>query len=408
MRFIHCSDIHLGRRPVGGIGEYSEKRYQDYFRAFRQIIDRAVQENVDALLIAGDLFDRRELSPEILARTEKELELLLEKSIQVIAIEGNHDNITPGKEHESWLIYLEQKGLLKRPFYSVNRSDETDQLQYCFTPVIVKGEEVYGLGYPGGMVSDVVHAFYEFLEENDKKKVVALIHTAPAGGDFLPGVIPHEEIEKLQERVLYLACGHFHSYSIYPDTSPFLYIPGSSEYWDLGEKNGMKGMILFDSELEEHQFFETSPRSKIICSIEAEQDSNIYELFKNKISELNIVDGEEILIIEIIDSFGNSVDTARLQKIALEICSPLKTEIVIKRNSGESNTDKRRNEGESVDSVERRIIQGWDLFANHYDAVHRTLSGLKETLYTNDQPLFRHSFDELLNHIIDSENEQCN
>ena len=35
MKIVHCSDIHLGRRPVGGKGEFSDKRYEDYFKGRR-------------------------------------------------------------------------------------------------------------------------------------------------------------------------------------------------------------------------------------------------------------------------------------------------------------------------------------------------------------------------------------
>lgn len=407
MKFIHCSDIHLGRRPVGGVGAYSEKRFYDYFSAFQQIIEKALEYDVDAVLIAGDLFDRRELSPEILARTEILLDLLISRGVAIVAIEGNHDNISPGKEHESWLIYLEKKGLLQRPFYSISRDDENDELLYHFNPVKVCSSEFYGLGYPGGMVADVVAAFQKYLEENDKKDVVALIHTAPAGGDFLPGVVNPKDILPLQERVKYLACGHFHSYSTFPEDSPFLFIPGSSEYWDLGEKQGLKGMILFDTETGEHQFLETTPRKKITCSVETDSEKDLYLHISEILTSLDITADEDILMIDITDNQGVTVDTQKIQKIADEKCSPLRVEVLVKRASRNISEQSRRNEGESVTSVEKRIISTWDTFSQHDEAVHTTLNGLKENLRSNNQEQFRHSFDELLNHIIESDKSQC-
>ncbi len=403
MKFIHCSDIHLGRRPVGGVGLYSEKRFHDYFIAFRQVIERAVQENVDALLIAGDLFDKRELSPEILHRTENELEILRDQGIAVVAIEGNHDNITPGKEHESWIIYLEKKGLLSRPYYKANRSDEKDEIEYDFSPVIVQSQEIYGLGYPGGMIVDVVTAFRKYLDDTDKTDVIALLHTAPAGGDFLPGLITQEDVSQLQERVSYLACGHFHSHSVYPTENPFLFIPGSTEYWDLGEKSGGKGMILFDTESKKYDFLTTEPRTKTVIQIETTSDKTIYEEFESKYREITVVEKEDIVIVEVTDSSGEAIDTAILQKIANDITEPLRLEVVVKRQKKGDGTSRRRREGESVKMVEDRIMQDWDLFGDHHSKVQTTLVHLKENLKTNNEELFRNSFDTLLDHMIEDE-----
>lgn len=407
MRFIHCSDIHLGRRPVGGVGAYSEKRFHDYFAAFQQIIDTALEQDVDALLIAGDLFDRRELSPEILARTEILLELLAGRGIAVVAIEGNHDNISPGKESESWIIYLEKKGLLRRPFYTISRDEERDELLYHFSPVKVCSAEFYGLGYPGGMVKDVVEAFHKYLRENEIRDVVALMHTAPAGGDFLPGVVNPKDILPLQDCVMYMACGHFHSYSTFPEESPFLFIPGSSEYWDLGEKEGLKGMILFDTDTKEHRFIETSPRKKITCSVETDSETDIYRAIDTEVASLEIVENEDILMVDILDNHGLTIDTQKIQKQLLENCSPLRVEVSVKRAGRIPGSESRRSEGESVASVERRIISAWDTFSNFDEAVYSTLSGLKESLRSNNQEHFRHTFDELLNHIIESDSESC-
>ena len=60
MKILHCADIHLGRRPVGGVGDYSNKRYDDYFKAFGGAVDTAIAEQIRVVLISGDLLDRKE------------------------------------------------------------------------------------------------------------------------------------------------------------------------------------------------------------------------------------------------------------------------------------------------------------------------------------------------------------
>ncbi|MGL6100864.1 MAG: metallophosphoesterase family protein, partial [Fusobacteriaceae bacterium] len=69
MKILHCSDIHLGKRPFGN-EKFSQKRYEDYFKAFGQVVDLAIVEKVEVMIISGDLFDRRDLTPDILGRSE--------------------------------------------------------------------------------------------------------------------------------------------------------------------------------------------------------------------------------------------------------------------------------------------------------------------------------------------------
>ncbi|OQY08872.1 MAG: exonuclease SbcD, partial [Marinitoga sp. 4572_148] len=104
MKILHTSDWHLGRRPVGGIGEYSKTRYEDYFNAAEFIVDKAIENKIDVFIIAGDLFDRSSLLPDILFRTENLLKKLKENNIEVLLIEGNHDKIYT--HDDSWITYL--------------------------------------------------------------------------------------------------------------------------------------------------------------------------------------------------------------------------------------------------------------------------------------------------------------
>jgi len=403
VKFIHCSDIHLGRRPVGGIGEYSQKRFEDYFSAFRQIIDRAIAEKVDALLIAGDLFDRRELTPEILHRTERELQLLVDAGVAVVAIEGNHDNITAGKESESWIVYLEKTGVLQRPFYTISRCEESDELSFEFTPVIVNDTEVFGLGYPGGLITDVLESFNQFLVETDRTNVICMVHTAPASGDFLPGVVAHEDVVKLQERVTYLACGHFHSYITYPTDDPFLFIPGSSEYWDLAEKVGKKGMILFDTNSNGHAFIPTEPRSKRTVKLELFEDELILQKFETLYRTLDVQISEDIIIVEIMDYTNSAIDCEELKQCADEIAKPLRLEINVIRPNSDTGESRRRKEGESIAMVEERIVAEWELFGSYKEEVQSTIKRLKDAHRSNSSDQFSDSFDQLLTHIIHGE-----
>ena len=64
MKFIHVSDVHLGIKPDVG-KPWSEKRAQDIWDSFAEVIDAAVELKPDFLLISGDLFHAQPLKREL-------------------------------------------------------------------------------------------------------------------------------------------------------------------------------------------------------------------------------------------------------------------------------------------------------------------------------------------------------
>lgn len=91
MRFIHMADVHLGVTPDVKM-PWGEQRKQDIWDSFCQVIARAKQEQIDLLLIAGDLFHRQPLKREL-----KEVAGLFSQipNTEIVMIAGNHDYLHP-------------------------------------------------------------------------------------------------------------------------------------------------------------------------------------------------------------------------------------------------------------------------------------------------------------------------
>ena len=89
MRFIHLADVHLAAVPEKGtaLGKIREK---EIYQTFYRVLDRCEEEQIDLLLIAGDLFHRPPLVREL-----KEVNYHFEKltHTKVVLIAGNHDYI---------------------------------------------------------------------------------------------------------------------------------------------------------------------------------------------------------------------------------------------------------------------------------------------------------------------------
>ena len=87
MRFLHTSDWHLGR-IFHGLHMTEEQT-----SVLRQLVDLAVDRKVDAVLIAGDIYDRAVPPTQAVSLLDETLSCLIKKhKIPVILIAGNHDN----------------------------------------------------------------------------------------------------------------------------------------------------------------------------------------------------------------------------------------------------------------------------------------------------------------------------
>ncbi|HEX9235854.1 MAG TPA: exonuclease SbcCD subunit D [Actinomycetota bacterium] len=86
MRLLHTADWHVGRTIRG------RPRIPEFHQALTEVLGIATQENVDAVLIAGDLYDHRSPGPDADALVFEALVRLYEAGIRVVAIPGNHDS----------------------------------------------------------------------------------------------------------------------------------------------------------------------------------------------------------------------------------------------------------------------------------------------------------------------------
>ena len=86
MKFIHLSDLHLGKR-VNECSMLEDQRY--ILGEILRIVDR---EAPDAVLIAGDVYDKSVPSAEAVALLDDFLVRLAGRDLQVLLISGNHDS----------------------------------------------------------------------------------------------------------------------------------------------------------------------------------------------------------------------------------------------------------------------------------------------------------------------------
>jgi len=354
MKILHCSDIHLGKKTFG-TKEFSQKRYQDFFDVFDEMVNIAIEKEVDVFVVAGDLFDKKEITPDILNKSEEIFGKLKNKGISAIITEGNHDNISNDDEINSWQNYLEEKNYVNRGSYKIIDGN------YEFKKIKIGDINFYGIGYPGFAIDNVLEELGNQLDEFEKNYII--VHTAVSGSDFLPGLVGGETLRNLRDKVIYIAGGHLHSHSVFPTKDPFFFVPGSLEYWDIkNDRTQRKGGIIFDTNTGELEFVEVSPRKRIIedfqlNSLVEEEYLDEFEKFAKNLG----LTGEELVLVNIIMEDNGYINTVSFEKI-LENNGALKAFINLKRKNSISGNTRDENTTYSIKEMEKNIIESWHSF----------------------------------------------
>ena len=381
MKIVHCSDLHLGKR-FSGNKDYVKKRYMDFFNAFATFVDKVEEIKPDVCLIAGDIFDKKEINPDILSKTEylfKRLRDNVKKDI--IAIEGNHDNSRILEE--SWLEYLQEQNILK-VFYYNKDFEEKNYLK-------IDDINFYPVGYPGFMIDEALTKLSEKL--NPQEKNIVIVHTGISGGtNTLPGLVSTSILDLFKDKAIYIAGGHIHSFTTYPKEKPYFFVSGSLEFSNVqNEKSDKKGFILFDTDTLNYEFIELEHRKRIKKDFSYSNFSNLENEFENFVKELNLT-GEEILVISVSLNNNDYINTENLENIA-EKNGALKTHILIKNilNIGASEEN---NSDLSIDELEKNLINTWNI--SEIEKFSKSFGRLKELFSNDDRDSFLELFDKTL------------
>ena len=101
MKFIHTADWHLGAGMASAETNAGKAR-EARFEAAERVLDVSREQEVDAVLVAGDLFDGPDIDDEVVRRAIRLLDAVA--PIPVFIIPGNHDIATAGGvwDRSSW------------------------------------------------------------------------------------------------------------------------------------------------------------------------------------------------------------------------------------------------------------------------------------------------------------------
>lgn len=146
MQILHVSDTHLGCMQFN-----LKEREEDVYDAFNEVIDAAIKDRVDAIIHAGDIFDKPKPSGTAMLKLGEALKRLSEHNIRFFFTLGEHD-ISRVRDTPSPYVYHRlgmaeyigdgkphrYRDLLLIGFHKHKRS-ESDQLRSMLRSVNVEG-----------------------------------------------------------------------------------------------------------------------------------------------------------------------------------------------------------------------------------------------------------------------------
>lgn len=213
MRLLHTSDIHLGATST------VTKRISvndGAHRAFKALIDLAIEITADLLIIAGDLFENNRIKPPIIQFVLQQLDRL---DIPIVILPGNHDCLLPDSVflHKDFTKIDSNIHIFKNPAGEIFYFPKLD--------VAVWGKPIISYG-------DNIRPLAGISSRNEEKWRIAVAH-----GYYVGASTNHEVSFQISEREIiesahdYIALGHLPSFQCVCDKPVKAYYSGSPSYF---------------------------------------------------------------------------------------------------------------------------------------------------------------------------------
>lgn len=231
MKFIHFADAHLDS-PFRGLSFLPSREFNQIYQAADQsltrIVDLAIKEKVDLVLIAGDTFDSDQPSPRAQLFLAQQIKRLTDQQIQVVMIFGNHD-------------HMDLKNLLVTPspyFKLLGNQEKVEKASFE-----TKGGfayDVVGFSYLNNHITKDMIPDFPARGEN---YTFGLMHAQVKSSTAVQNVYaPFSVAEVQQLNYDYFALGHIHARQNL-STAPWLVYPGNIQGRHVNEM-GAKGCYL--------------------------------------------------------------------------------------------------------------------------------------------------------------------
>ena len=267
MRVLHFSDLHIGVENYGRTDPETglSTRLGDFLDSLDQVVEFALNEGVDLVLLAGDAYKGRDPSQTQQREFAKRLNRLSQSGIPTFLLVGNHDLPAASSRATAVDIFptLEVAHIyVGNNLENYNVATPSGPLQVLAVPwprrsAILSREDTRGLS-----IDQVRQALEERLTDGIEIKARELDPDIPAiltGHVTVNGATVGTERSMMlgQDHVLlvsaldrpeveYVALGHIHKHQILRPDPPMVVYSGSLQRVDFSEEGDEKGFCVVD------------------------------------------------------------------------------------------------------------------------------------------------------------------
>ncbi len=227
IKLIHTADVHLDS-PLQTLAlrnpDLQDKVQGASRHAFTRIVEQALEQDVAAVLISGDLFDRTARSAKTAAFLLAELARLNKAGIKVFYIKGNHDAENP----------LTGETTLPENVHVFDGDGDKVQLQGC---------EVWIHGVSFSEKKAEKSLLGKFAAPVPNAINIGLLHTSLNGSASHDVYAPCTVQELIDTGFNYWALGHIHKRQVHSD-APWIVMPGIPQGRDIGEPGPQSATLI--------------------------------------------------------------------------------------------------------------------------------------------------------------------
>ena len=271
MRILHCADTHIGTRQYN-----LDARRSDFSAAFQRVAEIALDEQVNAVVHAGDLFDDRNPTAEDLQETLTSLFTLKNAQIPFLGIVGNHEQ----RRGVQWIDLFAQLEL------AVHLSE---------SPYEQNGFKFYGVDYAGRkevkpyQLDGGVLVAHQLIDKVQSHSEMMLSDLATCGADVV-------------------LLGDYHEHHQWRENDVLITYSGSTERWSLGEKSA-RGINIIDLETKRLDRREISTRPFVYIT-EVEDPIKTIDAYSEQLGEavICVYLGDDNYSIKEIEEHARSYD----------------------------------------------------------------------------------------------------
>ncbi|UXR68934.1 DNA repair exonuclease [Staphylococcus sp. IVB6246] len=233
VKFLHCADLHLDS-PFVSKQHLSPSILKDVensaYESFKNIVDVALREGVDFVLISGDLFDQRNRTLKAEIFLKEEFERLRKEQIFVYIVHGNHDPLSERITSE-W------------PDNVTVFSNNVETYQ----AITKTGEHVHIHGFSYETLSSYENKIDDYPLNEDRQ----VVHIGMLHGTYSKSGVSDRytefRIEDLNKKLYhYWALGHIHKREQLSDL-PEIHYPGNIQGRHFKEQ-GEKGCLIVEGD----------------------------------------------------------------------------------------------------------------------------------------------------------------